>query len=266
MSTNITQNNGSDAVLSPLDNADDFRRKNREAWEYCWKYWYKQEYVHHGIREFLLGQLVSIKEERHGLSILDIGCGGGWCAKYYRELYDRYVGVDFNDDLVSQLGADLSSETKCSFWTHDLESDDQLPFPGGDFDVILANFILLELSDLKTFFAKAASVQHDGQYLIVSGLDPLNEIFRISATQSDLTGNLHDYRSATSPLLLTKRMSFNGHETSFMYHRILYSIKDIISAAVPAGYEICEIEDQLNRRSDQVGSPIYYSLKLRRRC
>lgn len=253
-------------MLSLLTNKVSFKIKNKKAWKSCWQYWYKKEYVHQGIREYLLGQITQIKNEKQQLKILDLGCGSAWGAKYYEVIYDQYIGVDFNEVLIEQLRRDFGQKEKCSFWNYDIESNDELPFPDKEFDLILGNFILLELSDLAIFFEKAASLQNAGQYLVLTGLDPLNEILRVSISLREINKNLFTYRHATSPVVLSKKMSFNGDDTSFLYYRVLYSINDIITIALNSGYEICEINDKLNKNADSSKSPIYYTIKLKRKC
>jgi SAM-dependent methyltransferase len=255
--------------LTLLDNPTFFRATNKNAWRKSWEYWYRKEYVHQGIREYFLDQLQHIKKEVGALSILDIGCGSGWCAKYYASLYEHYLGIDFNEKLITRLNTEFAGQEHCSFLVHDIESEDHDPVPistGEGYDLILGSFILLELADLNLFFRKAAGWQKPGQYLVMTGLDPLNEIVRISTSQKDIDENLLKYRGATSPLVLSKEMSFNGDASKFVYYRILYSLNDVVSSAIRAGYEICEVNDELNKNSPCPDSPIYFSVRMRRRC
>jgi SAM-dependent methyltransferase len=254
--------------LTLLDNPTSFRTTNKNAWRASWEYWYRKEYVHQGIREYFLDQLQDIKKEVGALSVLDIGCGSGWCAKYYAGLYEHYLGLDFNEKLIARLNTEFAGQDRCDFLVHDIESDENsVPIPTTQgYDLIIGSFILLELADLKRFFRKAARWQKPGQYLVMTGLDPLNEIVRISKSLEDIEENLLRYRRATCPLVLSKEMSFNGNGSTFVYYRILYSLNDVISIATGAGYEICEINNELNKNSPQPNSPIYFSVKMRRRC
>lgn len=252
--------------LSLLEDAKEFRTKNKKAWENCWKYWYMKEYIHQGIHKYLCIELNGIKQEFGKLSVLDLGCGSSWCAKYFHNIYDEYVGVDFNTSLIGQLKKDFDSFPKCSFLNYDLESNGKIPLLSENFEVILANFILIELADLKSFFKKTASLQKAGQYLIIAGLDPLNEIFRASASLREVNANLSKYRHAAAPVVISKNMSFNGDDTKFLYHRILYSINDLVTVAIDSGYEICEINDKLNKNAESIKAPIYFTIKMRLKC
>lgn len=251
--------------LISIDTIKSFNEQNKQLWKYCWKYWYAKEYAHYGVKEYLNVEISKIKEEKKELSILDIGCGSAWAAKYFSDLYIKYTGIDFNEELIEQLKKDFAKDSKCSFYLHDIESKEPLSFQKDNYNLILANFILLELSDLKTFFENAASVQLKDEYLVITGLDPVNEILRISNSPNELEENLNAYRHSDSPLVLTKEMSFNGEATNFKYLRVLYSIRDILNTAFSNSYELVDLDDKLNLHADSPKSPLYYALKLKRR-
>ncbi|MCB0535997.1 MAG: class I SAM-dependent methyltransferase [Bacteroidetes bacterium] len=251
--------------LISIDTIKSFNELNKQLWKYCWKYWYAKEYAHFGIKEYLNNEIAKIKNEKKDLSILDIGCGSAWAAKYFSNFYAEYVGIDFNEELIKQLKKDFADDSKCFFYLHDIESKEPLSFKRHNYNLILANFILLELSDLKTFFENAASVQSKGDYLIITGLDPVNEILRVSNSQNELEENLNAYRHSNSPLVLTKEISFNGEATDFKYLRVLYSIKDILNTAFLNSYELVDLDDKLNLHADSPKSPLYFALKLKRR-
>jgi SAM-dependent methyltransferase len=253
-------------TLTPLDNPAIFRTTNKNAWRTSWEYWYRKEYFHQGIREYFLDHLQQITKELGSPSILDIGCGSGWCAKSFRGFYKQYLGVDFNEELISRLRAEYAKQERCRFLVHDIESEEILPIPVAGYDLIVGSFILLELPDLKRFFNKAAMWQTPGQYLLITGLDPLNEIMRISKSMEDMERNVSEYRRSAYPLVLSKNMSFNGDKSKFVYYRILYSLDDVVATATESGYEICEVKDKLNKTSSEPNSPIYFSVKMRRRC
>ncbi|MBK8370386.1 MAG: class I SAM-dependent methyltransferase [Saprospiraceae bacterium] len=85
------------------------------------------------------------------MNILDIGCGSAWVAKSYSELYNEYVGIDFNKELIKQLEKDFLQNSRCSFFMHDIQIKNHHLFKSRKYNLILANFILLELLDLKYF-------------------------------------------------------------------------------------------------------------------
>ncbi|MCZ2392974.1 MAG: class I SAM-dependent methyltransferase [Chitinophagales bacterium] len=250
--------------LISIDTIKSFNELNKRLWQYCWKYWYSKEYIHGGIKEYLNQEFIKIKSQKGQLTILDIGCGSAWVAKYFSKLYDKYTGIDFNEELIEQLKKDFADNSQCSFYTHDIESTESHLFQKDTYNLVLASFILLELSDLKTFFKNAASVQLKGDYLIITGLDPVNEILRISNSSNELEENLNLYRHSDSPLVLTKEMSFNGDDTKFEYLRVLYSIRDILNVAFDS-YELFDLDDKYNLHADSSKSPLYYIIKLRRK-
>lgn len=250
-------------MLSFLDNPTQFRIDNRRAWKTGWDYWYRKEYVHQGIKEYLSGKLDEIKTEQERLNILDLGCGSAWCGKYFEKAYHEYFGIDFNENLIQKLKLDFWEKSNCKFDCYDIESDEEIGLQKGTFNFILGSFIVLELSDLKKFFFKIASLQAPGQYLLLTGLDPLNEIIRDSHSLEEINSNIFKYRHSKRPVVLEKSMSFNGEETDLRYYRILYSINDILSEAKLAGYEICEVNDMLNKDADSPIAPIYYAIKLK---
>lgn len=69
--------------LISIDTIKSFNELNKQLWKYCWKHWYAKEYAHYGIKEYLINEIAKITEEKKELSILDIGCGSAWAAKYF---------------------------------------------------------------------------------------------------------------------------------------------------------------------------------------
>lgn len=49
------------------------------------------------------GVLDSLSCDKHGLVILDFGCGKGVFAEYLKELGHKYIGVDIDKDSLSDL-------------------------------------------------------------------------------------------------------------------------------------------------------------------
>ncbi|MCY1503321.1 malonyl-acyl carrier protein O-methyltransferase BioC [compost metagenome] len=251
--------------LVSLEKIESLNELNKQLWKYGWRYWYAKDYIHIGIKEYLFEKISEIKKEKEKLKVLDIGCGSAWVAKYFSGLFFKYVGIDFNKALIIELKKRFLNHSKCSFYLHDIESKKPLPLQNERYDLIFANFILLELSDLHTFFENVTKVQSKGAYLIITGLDPVNEIYRVSNSSVELEENLNTYRHSEFPLVLLKEISFDGEVTDYKYLRVLYSIKDILNTAFSNSYELVDVDDKLNLHADSPKSPLYYALKLKKK-
>ena len=243
-----------------MNTFDLFSSFNMKLWKEAWKYWYENEPFRSGINEYIQEELDQIKKEKGEIHILDLGCGSAWCAKHFINYYTEYVGVDFNEELIEQLSKDFSKNSKSKFYTYDLESKEVFPIKDKKFNVALANFILLELADIGRFFQNVAELQEKGDYLIITGLDPVKEIMRISDS-TELDENLNKYYRQESPLVILKGISLNGKESNYQYLRILYSTKDIINEAFLHSYELVGCGEKCNPDDNSPKPPLYYTLK-----
>jgi len=98
-----------------------------------------------------------------GLEILDLGCGTGLCADWFRPLASRIVGVDLAPQMLAQARArgcydELICEEITAFATRCTQR----------FDLITAADVLCYFGDLSGVLASVASLLHPGGHIVYS--------------------------------------------------------------------------------------------------
>jgi SAM-dependent methyltransferase len=106
------------------------------------------------------GQLFRALVGGPGRRVLDLGCRYGALARAYLE-GNEVVGVDVDRDALERA-AGLGIET------HWADVDDGLPFPDGDFDVVVAGELLEHVRDPALVAAESRRVLRPGGRLVGS--------------------------------------------------------------------------------------------------
>ncbi len=101
------------------------------------------------------------------LEILDAGCGDGVFTNYLSELGARVVGIDGSEKMTEQARVKYPS---LNFATADLLKT--LPFKNSQFDLVLANMVLMHLKDIGVFVAECKRTLKPGGSFIFSVLHP----------------------------------------------------------------------------------------------
>jgi malonyl-CoA O-methyltransferase len=117
-----------------------------------------------------------------GLAALDLGCGTGRHAVWLANAGATVTGVDFSEGMMEKARAKPGAE-QVRFVVHDLHED--LPFPGGAFDLVVSGLVLEHLRDLAAFFAAARRVLKPGGRAVVSGMHPAMFLKGVQARFTD---------------------------------------------------------------------------------
>jgi SAM-dependent methyltransferase len=105
-----------------------------------------------------------------GSVVLDAGCGEGYLAREIRRLgAGEVVGVDRSGALIDAAAAAAGPDEGLSFKTADLAD---IPLDDGAFDLVVANHVLNDLSDITAPIREFARVLRPGGRLVALMLHP----------------------------------------------------------------------------------------------
>ena len=104
-----------------------------------------------------------------GLSILDVGCGGGLLSEALARLGAQVVGVDASPGNVA--AARLHAQSQNVTVDYRLGEPAEVLSPQERFDVVLALEVVEHVSDVSAFLATAAACLAPGGMLFVSTID-----------------------------------------------------------------------------------------------
>ncbi len=114
------------------------------------------------------GAVIDAVLSRRPSSVLDLGCGEGWLTRALGARVERIVGVDVSAELIERA----ASAGGGTF--HRLSYDDVAADParlGTDFDVVVANFALLD-AELAPLLRALVAIVAEGGALVVQTLHP----------------------------------------------------------------------------------------------
>jgi SAM-dependent methyltransferase len=99
-----------------------------------------------------------------GATVLDLGCGSGESVRYLRTLGIDAIGIDVRPGTEKERDHTLPTRA------HVVARAEELPFPDGSVDGVLAECSLSVMQDKECVLAECARVLSDGGRLIVSDL------------------------------------------------------------------------------------------------
>lgn len=160
--------------------------------------------------EFIRGELVrhfsldgAARQPFKGLTILDLGCGGGLVTEPMARLGAKVTGIDAAPEAIAAAraharGATAGIDYRCAL-PEDLVKDGEPPA-----DVVLALEIVEHVADLNAFLVSAASLVKPGGLLILSTINRTPEAFAFAIVGAErilrwLPPGAHDYDKLVKP-------------------------------------------------------------------
>ncbi|HYE22230.1 MAG TPA: class I SAM-dependent methyltransferase [Verrucomicrobiae bacterium] len=165
----------------------------------------------------VIDQLLS---EVSNKKILDAGCGDGVFTKYLANQNASVIGVDGSQEMIKIAKAKFP---ELDFAVTDLLQP--MSFPDKSFDFVLANMVLMHLSDIKMFLKESKRVLKQNGTLIFSVLHPcfnfptmkLYKSFMDKLLNRRPSGLAFDYFQTHQ----TRRFETNMNRELTHYHRTL---------------------------------------------
>jgi ubiquinone biosynthesis O-methyltransferase len=113
--------------------------------------------------ERLCGLPLHLPQPFAGLSLLDVGCGGGLLSEPLARLGGQVVGVDATEGNVRTAAVHAARNptiaTRLSYVHHTVEG---LVEEGGAYDVVLASEVVEHVVDMRSFVADCAAATKPG--------------------------------------------------------------------------------------------------------
>ncbi len=150
-----------------------------------------------------------------GLSVIDIGCGGGLLSEPLRRLGAVVTGIDASDKAIAaaRLHAEqggLDIDYRCV-----LPEDLSAEFPGGGFDAVLNMEVVEHVADLEAFFAACCGLVRPGGVMVVSTINRTLKALALAKIGAEyvlrwLPAGTHDWRKFVRPSELTGSLRRHG--------------------------------------------------------
>jgi 2-polyprenyl-6-hydroxyphenyl methylase / 3-demethylubiquinone-9 3-methyltransferase len=160
--------------------------------------------------EFIRGELVrhfsldqAARQPLKGLSVLDLGCGGGLVTEPMARLGANVRGIDAAPEAIAAARAHARGATAAIDYRvglpEDLVADGEPPA-----DVVLALEIVEHVADINAFLVSAASLVKPGGLLILSTINRTPEAFAFAIVGAErilrwLPPGAHDFDKLVKP-------------------------------------------------------------------
>ncbi|PIW25879.1 MAG: bifunctional 3-demethylubiquinol 3-O-methyltransferase/2-polyprenyl-6-hydroxyphenol methylase [Rhodospirillales bacterium CG15_BIG_FIL_POST_REV_8_21_14_020_66_15] len=164
-----------------------------------------------------------------GLSLLDIGCGGGILAEPLARLGAKVTGIDAGEKNVAvarlhaeQMGLDID-------YRHVLPED--LADLGRTFDVVLNMEVVEHVADLDAFLAASADMVRPGGCMVVTTLNRTLKSLMLAKIGAEyvlrwLPPGTHDWRKFVRPSELVRGLAGHGVEVTHLEGMVFNPLSD----------------------------------------
>ena len=148
-----------------------------------------------------------------GLTLVDVGCGGGIVAEPLTRLGFRVTGIDVGDEMLSVARAH-AAETGLEIDYRKTNVED-LARAGARFDAVLALEIVEHVSDVDAFLGSAATLVGPGGALIASTFNRTTRSFLLGVVAAEhllrwVPRGTHDWRRFRRPSELAAALRRHG--------------------------------------------------------
>lgn len=118
----------------------------------------------------LTPNLLTLIGDVSGMTVLDAGCGEGYLSRLLAEKGANVTAVDFSDRMIELAVARTAEEEAIQYKQANLENLSQ--FTDGQFDTIVSNMVIQDVSDLSVVLNELYRVLKTGGYFVFSILHP----------------------------------------------------------------------------------------------
>lgn len=165
-----------------------------------------------GVPEAIRSAVLSLAAKAEQAQILDVGAGTGRIGKAFVAAGDRYVGVDHSAEMLDKFLAQYPAARLVQ------ANAEQLPFPGGTFDVVMLMQVLSGARDWRAIVSESRRVlQVEGAIVVGRAVMPVAGINAQLKTQlrrilEELNVEAHDSKQAREDALAFLERSAISHE------------------------------------------------------
>ena len=150
-----------------------------------------------------------------GLSVLDIGCGGGLLCEPMTRLGGRVTGIDASGETITAARAHARQSGLDIEYRHQLPED--LARGKGRFDVVLNMEVVEHVADLDAFLAASAGLLRPGGAMVVSTINRTLKALALAKIGAEyvlrwLPVGTHDWRKFVRPSELARGLGPGGVE------------------------------------------------------
>ena len=148
-----------------------------------------------------------------GLSLLDIGCGGGLIAEPMARLGFRVTGIDAAEKNVGV--ARLHAERSALDITYENAAPEDLLARGAQFNVVLALEVVEHVADVDVFLKASADLVAPGGVLIAATLNRTLKALMLAKIGAEyilrwVPAGTHDWKKFVKPSALTRGLRHGG--------------------------------------------------------
>ncbi len=148
-----------------------------------------------------------------GLSILDIGCGGGLLAEPLSRLGAKVTGIDASERNIKVAGLHATETGLEIDYRHATAED--LSGAGESFDVVLNMEVVEHVADLDAFLAASGALVRKGGAMVVATLNRTPKAFLLGILGAEyllrwLPPGTHDWRRFVRPSELARTLGVGG--------------------------------------------------------
>ena len=148
-----------------------------------------------------------------GLSLIDIGCGGGLASESLARLGAEVTGIDASEELVRVAemhagGEDLDLRYRCA-------APEDLVNEGQQFDIVLALEVVEHVADLDRFIETCAALRAPGALMVFATLNRTLKSLALAKIGAEyllrwLPAGTHDWRKFVRPSELAAHLRRHG--------------------------------------------------------
>ena len=150
-----------------------------------------------------------------GLSVLDIGCGGGLLCEPMRRLGAKVVGIDASERNAAVAAAHArQSRLEIDYRASSVEA---LAAEGRHFDIVLNMEVVEHVADVGAFVAASLAVTKPEGMMVIATLNRTPQSFAFAIVGAEyvlrwLPRGTHDWRKFLRPSVLAAHLRVHGGE------------------------------------------------------